>query len=46
MKRLLTLAFVTTMFLGCGSINSPINMTPLDTLNFKEYVFDTDTVFE
>ena len=46
MKRLLTLSLVITLFLGCGSINSPINTTPLNTQNFKEYVFDYDTVFE
>ena len=46
MKRLLTLALVITVIWSCGSSNYPTNMTPLDTLNFKEYVFDTDEEFE
>ena len=45
MKQLLTIAIVLTVIMGCGSSNIPPNMTPLDTLSFKEQVFDTDTVF-
>lgn len=46
MKRLLLLLLLITLFLSCGVNLDPRNMTALDSLNFKEYVFDIDTVFE
>lgn len=46
MKQLLSLILVITVFMSCGVSYYPTNLTPLDSLNFKEYVFDTDTVFE
>ncbi|MBO4372735.1 MAG: thioredoxin family protein [Bacteroidales bacterium] len=46
MKQLLTIAIIITVFWSCGNNTNPLFMTPLDTLSFKEKVFDTDTVFD
>ena len=45
MKHLLPFVTVIFVFLGCGNTNIPGNMMPLDTQNFKDYIFDLDTVF-